>query len=190
MTEELTPAERVALAALAWREHGYKESTVYLLKEAIERAYPLEHERPVWECSNCAPLLAGASVDRVDGSDPEKPCWECGRLGEDLPTWNVGTWAWVLPGDRVRLGGVEATVSRRYAGEWFSKIDSIRLDNGKMWDKISPWKHREVKVSLQVDGQPEKSYKLGPNGEVEILCDAERTAILLLQAELNGEVIS
>lgn len=135
-------------------------------------------------CANCAPYRAGASADRVDGSDLDTPCVECGAV-EDLPTWAVATWSVVLPGDRVRLGAVEATVIRRYAGEWYSMIETKTLDDGRLWDKISPWKHREVKVVLQMDGRPEQSYTMPPNGEVEILCDAARTAVLLVQTELG-----
>jgi hypothetical protein len=136
-------------------------------------------------CANCAPVRAGASVDRVDGSDLDTPCRDCGAVEETEPTWASATWSVVLPGDRVRLASVEATVVRRYAGEWYSRIDTKILDDGRVWDKLSPWRHREVKVALQMDGRPEKSYTMPPEGEVEILCSAERTAILLVQTELG-----
>lgn len=172
MTEEMTPAERVALAVLGWRDRGYRPMDIALVREAVEKAYPRSFEE---EPSSATVELLAA----YDG-DPED------FAGDTEPFWNLGTWAEVVPGDRVRLGGVEADVKLRYLGEWFAQIDSKRMDSGVWWDTIKAWRHFEVKVMLQMDGQPEKSYTLPPAGEVEILCDAERTAALLLQKEFGA----
>jgi hypothetical protein len=82
-------------------------------------------------CNNCAPLRAGASVDRVDGSDLTTPCSECGAIESvtaslvataelraaiesvksEVPLWALRTWADVRKGDTVRMPGSEITAT-------------------------------------------------------------------------------
>lgn len=62
-------------------------------------------------CDNCAPLRAGASVDRVDGTDLTEPCADCGavELAADEPVWTPRTMTDVRRGDRIRPTPADGT---------------------------------------------------------------------------------
>lgn len=104
------------------------------------------------------------------------------------PTWKPATFGDLLPGDRARIGQEETTVTRVSRDQWHAKDRQWVDDNGKVRDHMTPWEHEELRIDFTVNPGM-KVYP--PDVECEILCDAERAALLLLQRGFpNSTVVS
>ncbi len=143
------------------------------------------------ECNNCAPLRAGASVDRVDGSDLTTPCVECGAVetitvsqeGAEL-IWVPRTWADVRAGDTVRMPGTDSTarVVSAVHRAWHVHPAADEYRPNEM-----PANWSEVYVGLRpLDSEapedvPCTRYSMDPAGPIEIQAtQAEVDAIEML----------
>lgn len=134
---------------------------------------------PASDCLNCDPLLAGASTTRVDGTGAGEAPRHCGH---DLD-WMSATFADLLPGDLVSLNGSMATVTRVHRGQWHAKDRQWIDDAGKVRDHMTPWEHEELRIDLTANPG---MHVYPPDTACEILADAERAAILALQAGFSG----
>jgi hypothetical protein len=148
-------------------------------QEAFDKAYGEEM------CDNCAPLLAGASADRVDGTNSEMPCGQCG----DYRVWTSSTWAYVMRGDDVRLPGRPdsvTTVQEISSQEWHASVRQYTNRNGELRDWIEPHEHTEISVRLA--HSPDRTIRFAPTANVEILMDNARRAAFLLQQAFPGSI--
>jgi hypothetical protein len=105
---------------------------VEAMRPELEAAgLPLE---PATECANCAPLVAGVSATRVDGTGPTERCEDC---REPYPC----IWSDTRPGDEVQGedGGwypVEGSDPNRH-GTFYKPIQTVTLtigDRGHTYD--------------------------------------------------------
>lgn len=113
------------------------------------------------ECANCAPLAAGASIARVDGTREEDPCEDC-RL---TYPW---TWAEVRAGDEVQ--GED--------GAWYPVCESkpSSLFNGTNPIQV---------VTLEIGGVM-RAYDMPYRGPVRIKLGEEHRAVRNLKAGFPG----
>jgi hypothetical protein len=177
----VTPEEKkVVQLAIAWRREIPGRRT----KSEIDL------ESAIWElivrCSECNTDSHRCPGDGNWIAHGETDCGEHAEDPGDIePVWNGAEFRWVLPGDRVRLGGQEALIESVFTDTWHAAVTSNRDEQGRMWDKVSRWKHAEVMVRLAGRAAP---LTFQPSLEIEILCDYERTVQLLMQRELGGDV--
>lgn len=111
------------------------------------------------ECLNCAPLVAGASLTRVDGTREEDPCEDCRLTYPD-------TWAEVRTGDQVQ--GED--------GAWY---DVVRSDPSTLV-------YRSIQVVTLLIGDREHTYDMPGMGPVRIRLGEEHRAIRNLKAGFPG----
>lgn len=113
------------------------------------------------ECANCAPLAAGASISRVDGTLLDEPCQDC-RL--TYP----GSWAETRAGDEVQ--GED--------GAWYpvKASDQRTYTQAQLPTQV---------VTLIIGGQ-EHAYDMPGLGPVRIKLGEEHRAIRNLKAGFPG----
>lgn len=101
---------------------------------------------------------------------------------EPDPVWTDAQWQYVLTGDRVRIGQEGA---RQEADVEHSNVLDWNVDTHTYGRPA--WKHREVTIKLAhlADALP-----FPPAFPVQILCNRERAAALLLQTQLDAKIIS
>lgn len=116
------------------------------------------------------------------GHDTCPKCW-VRKNGGPRSTWKPATFSDLLPGDRARIGQEETTVTRVSRDQWHAKDRQWVDDNGKVRDHMTPWEHEELRIDFTVNPGM-RVYP--PDVECEILCDAERAALLLLQRGFPG----
>lgn len=92
--------------------------------------------------------------------------------------WVIACWRYVRNGDRVRLGGHEATVETSSLNDWH-----VDPNSNPKYPKA--WGHSECTIRLA--GRDPLTFD--PAGQVEILMDAERQAIHNLMQAFSVQVI-
>jgi len=143
------------------------------------------HQPPAAECNNCAPVLAGASVDRVDGSDLTEPCVDCGEV---RTVWHPRPLRDVRKGDVIRPAGTDAqsTVTDRYwppqpATRNPDGSDGLPKDRG-VWHVVPGEQHwddhvvQPGEVVICLDGGEPRN--MAPDFAVEILLDPAEIAAI------------
>lgn len=108
--------------------------------------------------------------------------------------WRAATFLHILAGDELRMGADTAKVIGASANLWHASVQSQRMMSGKWWDDVTRWEHIEVACVLDINRSGEYTrLSMSPDVPVEILCDAERAALLVLQqafprtVEIKGE---
>lgn len=101
--------------------------------------------------------------------------------------WRAATFLHILAGDKLRIGTDTAEVIGASANLWHASVQSQRMMSGKWWDNITPFDHIEVQCVLDINGSGEYTkLSMSPDVAVEIECDAERAALLILQQAFPG----
>lgn len=111
----------------------------------------------------------------------------CPVLPAAEPEWRESTFLHILEGDSLRIGQDKAEVIGAYAILWHAHVESKRMMSGKWWDTITPHDHIEVRCVLDINNSGDYTkLSMSPDIPVEILCDAERAALLTLQTAFPG----
>jgi hypothetical protein len=118
---------------------------------------------------------AASAVEKAAGPEPEEPL-----------RWVSTVWRLVHRGDTIRLreGGSEVLVEGISVRDFKVRVESTwDEEKGRWWDGIKGgWEHREVNVRLA--GRAPMPFL--PDGEVQILMNAERHALWCLNV-IGGE---
>ena len=147
------------------------------------------------DCANCAPLLAGASLTRVDGTDQRDGCGRCGFQGAQPDIWALRTWVDVRRGDVVRMPGQEPTaaevmelatlgwhVNDRPPAQKEGEPDHDYAERVKAFNKdvqyrpnhhAGEWTARPVTLRPLAAGDPAARHRIpnvNPGAPVEIRC--------------------
>lgn len=147
------------------------------------------------DCANCAPLLAGASLTRVDGTDQRDGCGHCGFQGANPHIWVLRTWADVRRGDVARMPGQDATaaevmelvtlgwhVNDRPPAQKQGEPDHAYAERVKAFNKdvqyrpnhhAGEWSARPVTLRPLAAGDPAARHRIpnvNPAAPVEIRC--------------------
>jgi hypothetical protein len=100
--------------------------------------------------------------------------------------WVPTTLLYALAGDRLRIGQDETDVLRSSSGAWHANVISSVMPSGKVWDKIHPWEHRELRLELSAN----PGFRHYPEDHsCEILMSAERRAVHLLMSAFPGSTV-
>lgn len=139
----------------------------------------------IFSCYECN---AGGHTCPGDGMNIPHGAVNCGRHDEDFPIaiepvepapdWIMSEWQYVLTDDRVRIGQQEAEVTSSDVLNWHVDTETYGRP---------AWPHRAVRMKLKHLG--DEWLPFPPGAPVEILCNRERAAALLLQTELDAKVI-
>ena len=167
----MTPEERVVIQAAIKFARPSLANIFVLAEESDGRAI---HKAVVALQLACNDCHYGKHQCPDCGKDVEHGDVDCGQHDEE---WIPSTFRYVVEGDQLRIGRDVAYVSGGGAQEWHA--DNTNKYEPKRWD------HIEVHLTLSLVNET-LQLQFPPDTEVDILCDAERKAQLLLQKAFPG----
>jgi hypothetical protein len=200
----VTPEEKAVIdAAIEWRHVAGRD-----VDQSIPGVSPTGDLKGVVDALifSCPECNAGGHTCPGDGNPISHTATDCGEHEEETPSnagrawgkpkqvgdgqmisdWVPTTLLYALAGDRLRIGQDETDVLRSSSGAWHANVISSVLPSGKVWDKIHPWEHRELRLELSAN----PGFRHYPEDHsCEILMSAERRAVHLLMSAFPGSTV-
>jgi hypothetical protein len=189
----VTPEEKAVIdAVIEWRHVAGRDVDQFIPGVSPTGDLKGVVDALIFSCPECN---AGGHTCPGDGNPISHTASNCGEHEEEsfrveqaklVRDWVPTTLLYALAGDRLRIGQEETDVLRSSSGAWHANVISSVLPSGKVWDKIHPWEHRELRLELSAN----PGFRHYPQDHAcEILMSAERRAVHLLMSAFPGSTV-